>query len=409
MTLSVAKKPIIYVSRDIERTLGMTPSSDYRIVTNRTPYAENIRHLYPDYVTLVESPEGLLGTYELLQRSETKEVLRQTNGVIVVFKNSLRIESLMTDSLWSTINPPAALSEKIENKVSQLNWLGDLQSELLPAHKLELVRNIVWEDKPIVIQWAHGHTGDGTLLIASKSELDALQDRFPERMARLSEFVKGPSFTVNVVVASNSILVGNISYQITGLAPFTFNRFSTVGNDWSIAGTLLSESEIESIRGMATLLGQKMQGEGWRGLFGLDVIRDDERNRICLIEINARQPASATFESELQTKNRAHGLGGMATFEAHIRALCGETVNEPLIVINDGAQIVQRRTKTLVADTDALATRLRDSGYVVIPYGNSAPNSDVLRIQSRKGIMESHNKWNERGKELVNIIETPNK
>jgi hypothetical protein len=43
-----------------------------------------------------------------------------------------------------------------------------------------------------------------------------------------------------------------------------------------------------------------MSAQGWRGLFGIDVIKDLERNAIHLIEINARQPASTSFEAKLQ-------------------------------------------------------------------------------------------------------------
>ena len=96
-----------------------------------------------------------------------------------------------------------------------------------------------------------------------------------------------------------------------------------------------------------------MSESGWKGLFGIDVIYDEERDQFKLIEINARQPASTTYESQLQSKFRGHGLTGSTIFEAHLAALTDSPLTEKQIEINDGAQIVQRVTKTVaVSDGD---------------------------------------------------------
>jgi hypothetical protein len=48
--------------------------------------------------------------------------------------------------------------------------------------------------------------------------------------------------------------------------------------------------------------------------------------------------------------------------------------------------------------------KLLEAGYKTITYKNTKPNDDLLRIQSGQGIMLSHNKFNKRGKEIVEII-----
>jgi hypothetical protein len=216
--------------------------------------------------------------------------------------------------------------------------------------------------------------------------------------------VRGPSFTVNVVVASNKILVGNISYQITGMLPFTDNMFATVGNDWSVPHGLLDQNEIDYIYEMAHKIGTKMNISGWRGLFGIDVIRDDDKNVIHLIEINARQPASTTFESTLQLKNRAHGVAGITTFEAHIKALQGESISEDLIPINDGAQILQRVTQKVSLVSSEKITSLQALGLTIVSYVNTMHNEDLVRIQSDRGLVETHGRFNERGKKILEVL-----
>ena len=55
-------KPIIFVTRDIERALGIAPNLNYRIVANRTRYAELVKKRYPDFIHLTKSDEETLST-----------------------------------------------------------------------------------------------------------------------------------------------------------------------------------------------------------------------------------------------------------------------------------------------------------------------------------------------------------
>lgn len=400
--------PITYITRDIERAIGTEPSDNYFIIANKTPYAEGIAAAHPDNVLLIESPT-ILGTRELIEHTTTKTWLASTFApsalpFTLVFKNTARVEEAATKHSLKLINPSAALSETIENKMSQIEWLGDMGKKYLPRHSVMIAKKLTWTGEPFIVQWAHGHTGGGTLLISNETELRTIQEKFPFRMTRRSAYIKGPSFTVNAVVAADKILVGNISYQITGLRPFTDNPFSTVGNDWSATHTMLTESEIEYIETMASDIGKKLNISGWRGLYGIDVIKDVEHNTIYLIEINARQPASTSFESSLQRRNRDQGADGITTFEAHLSALLGEAISKPLIPINDGAQIVQRVTKATTTVGDDKITALHAAGYQTATYPNTDLNEDLVRIQSTQGIIDARGELNERGQAINNIF-----
>lgn len=360
---------ITYVTKDRERAEGMPENDGYSIL----------------------SGDGSQSTLELLHSSHMPE-----NSDILVFKNSKQIEEISKERKWKLLNPSATLAEKIENKITQVEWLGEL-AKFLPEHHLAVIRKVSKETIPAVIQWAHSHTGDGTLHIQKENELHEIVKQFPEREARITKYIKGPMFTMNIIVAKDNILLGNISYQITGIPPFTDNPMSTIGNDWSVPHSILSEVHIKEFNNIATAIGKKMQSDGWKGLFGIDIIYDEERDCLFLIEINARQPASATYESQLQAKIG----GGITIFEAHILALTNSTITKPLIEINDGAQIIQRVTSKV---TDIKPIGLENAGYKVIKYKNTKLNSDLIRIQSKQGIMESHNKFNERGKEIEKLL-----
>jgi predicted ATP-grasp superfamily ATP-dependent carboligase len=403
LTMSTNQRTIVYITRDIERALGMEPSQNYRIITNRTAYAENVQLQFPGFITLIDSPT-MLDTSDLMEHEVTLETLAHLDADVVVFKSNSRIETIALTYKWKLINPPAALAEKVENKISQVEWLGTIGEEWLPPHQVQPAKEIIWNKEPLIVQWAHGHTGDSTVLINSAEELKVLQEKFPERLARVTIFINGPSFTANVVVTQREILVGNISYQITGIPPFTRSPFTTIGNDWSIPPSLLTEEELEQISSLAKTLGEKLRADGWKGLFGIDMIRDNERNRLFLLEINARQPASTTYESQLQTQYRSLGISGQTTLEAHLGALQNNSSDLALVVINDGAQVIQRVTDVIATVPTPAPSALAAAGYTVIIYPNTEPNTDLIRVQSSRGLMESHGKFNSRGQEISDII-----
>ena len=83
-----------------------------------------------------------------------KKVLPGTN--VVVFKNNPAIERYCKENGIILLNPPAELSEKIENKITQISFLGELAS-LLPKHSIQKVKDITWPT-PYILQWAHSHT-----------------------------------------------------------------------------------------------------------------------------------------------------------------------------------------------------------------------------------------------------------
>jgi hypothetical protein len=396
-------KPIVYITRDIERAMGTKPGENYRIITNRTAYAENVQLQFPGFITLIDAP-AMLDTSELMQHEVALETLSHIDADVLVFKNNTRTEDIARTHGWNLLNPKAALAEKVENKISQIEWLGALAEEWLPPHQVLPAKDIAWNKQPLIVQWAHGHTGDSTILINSEDELKLLKEKFPERTARVTQYVNGPSFTANVIVGGDDILVGNISYQITGIPPFTQSPFTTIGNDWSIPPSLLDDSELSRMIALAKKIGEQLRNDGWLGLFGIDAIYDSELNRLFLIEINARQPASTTFESQLQERNRAEGLPGITVFEAHLLALQDLNPNGPLVEINDGAQVIQRITDEVQSIPSATPSTLSMAGYTVIMYPNTEKNADLIRIQSPMGIIETHGKFNARGKEIAEAV-----
>lgn len=371
---TMQKKPVLYITRDRERALGMEEKKGYSIISN-----EN---------------NETLDTFDLLKSIRVEKFMKENpTASILVFQNNSRIERLCKEKGWKLLNPNAELSKKVEEKLSQIEWLNEL-TNLLPPHKVTKLKNVMWQGEKFVLQFNHSHTGEGTYIIDSEENLGVLVRDFPDREARIAEYIDGPVFTANVVVG-NEILVGNISYQITGIKPFTDVPFATIGNDWALPYKILKKEEGAEIERMARVIGARLKNDGWLGLFGIDVIQDRETRKIYLLEINARQPASTTFESELQ-----RGTGDELTiFEAHIFALLKNSLSNIKIQrINSGAQIVQRVTKNINAKNIKVdEIELVKNGFKMIRYDNTTLNKDLLRVQSKNAFMEAHCKLSKDG------------
>lgn len=392
-------KIIVYVTRDLERALGtQTVCASYFIITNSTPFAKEYAKEHPHCVLITETT--LLDTHELLSHHQTQHFISTlTNPSILVFKNTTTIERICADVQWTLLNPAAQLASTIEEKISQVEWLDDL-ARFLPEHQILLLKDVRFESTPFILQFNRAHTGSGTILIDNENTLRELQEKFPERPVRITAYLSGTMITSNNIVFEDTIMVGNPNAQITGLAPFTDKPFATVGNDWALGKNMLDEVQLAEYKNIVVLIGEKLRASGWRGLFGTDIMLANN-GRLYLIEINARQPAGTTFESQLQQKS-------LTVFDAHLLSLLGKKAeNQTLTKVNDGAQIILRN-QTNIQYTEANLTvfisRLQSLGFTVTRYQNTEPGSDLVRIQSQTSVMKSPTELNERGKSIVNAL-----
>lgn len=330
------RTPMVYITRDIERAAGIpfeTPG--FFVITNATIASTKLHAIHANIICV--QGDTHLDTHELLEHEQTKEWMHtHADAHILVFKNSGKIERICSTNNWILLNPSATLANTVEQKISQLGWLDELTT-LLPPHQILTCKELSDSHIPCVVQFNHGHTGTGTVFVASSKELEYLHTTFPDRPARITKYIDGMMCTLNAVITSDTVLTSTISYQITGIKPFTDNPFATVGNDWVFPKKILSKEQAEQIHAIAKQVGNKLQASGWRGLFGIDVIVEKRTGDIFLIEINARQPASSSYESTLQSTLHP------TTMEAHIFALLGVPVAR-IAPILSGAQLYDRRT-----------------------------------------------------------------
>jgi len=407
------KQPIIYVTRDLERSFGLPISTpNYFIISNSTRFAKQFLHSQKNVLLIKE--KGLLDTHELLNHRKTLAFVKKIkNPNILVFKNTATIERVCQEKKWNLLNPSAILAGEIEEKISQVKWLGSL-AKYLPPYEIKILKDVRYEGKKFILQFNRAHTGNGTILVDDADVLDDLIKKFPNREVRITKYISGLMLTNNNIVLADKILCGNISVQLTGIKPFTALPFATVGNDFALTKKILNKKQEQAYFGMAEKIGEKMRKSGWKGLFGIDVVLDKKSGKLYLIEINARQPASTSFESKLQRFFAGKKDADFTSFEAHLLALLGQTTDKKLIKIKSGAQITQKVfSETQKIPYNKIIKKInlmRAENLEAVFYDNAKIEADLLRWQSKTGLVDRDLNLNPLGKQLAEFsLEIMNK
>src|SRR5690606_8657927 len=116
-------------------------------------------------------------------------------------------------------------------------------------------------------------------------------------VVKIAEYVAGDAYTVNACITKKGVFVAGLQYQITGVRELTAGEGSTVGNDFSYANKLGSSIRVKIFE-VTKKVGEIMQRDGFRGLFGLDIVV--RMGEIYIIEINARQTANIPLQTKLE-------------------------------------------------------------------------------------------------------------
>lgn len=382
------KEPLFYITRNKKRALGIEKLlTNYKIIT-------------------------------ALPLKNTAEIIKTTdiaNGMAIVFKNNSKIQRLSEEKKIKLLNPDFRLVEKYENKISQYQWLKKIIPEYLPPTIINTPKSILFSKiekkigKPLICQFNHSHSGEGTQIIKNEKDWEKLKNKFPQRPLRLSKLLQGETFTINICVWGKCILLGNISYQITGLKEFTDLPFATIGNDWLYANKNLSKKDLENIKKIIEKIGNEMIKNGWKGLFGLDFIRSGKNWFV--VEINARQPASVNLETIYQQKQGP----GLTIMAIHLAALldipipidCSE-IQKSIQKLKQGAQILIRKKNG--QNFAKLKKLLSIAGQERIcdkqNLGSDPKNNEVVySVQKKKGgFIKKHNQWNSDAQKIIKIL-----
>jgi len=358
-----ADTPVFYLSNDPERAMGLEQLiMNYHVACiDNTQYESYFKSVGTKFFCLDDlRADGVYrSSGKLIISPEFKEYFEHYSNINNYFQ-TFKISSLFefqTKKLGAVVlNTTSALNRRFEDKISQFEELKNLDIKLPKSFVSELesvqFKNVAFDPRDgFVIQFDRGHTGSGTVFIKDEKELIELKKKFPKRHVKVSELIKGCAYTLNCCVGRNGIYMGGLSAQITGVSLLTPNIGGTVGNDWSYRKDLVKG--LEGIKHDVQIIGEHMKRNGYKGMFGVDLIIDEKGDHK-VIEINARQPASIPIYTKMQLAEGQIPLAAihLMEFMEIDYEIDSEKYNEINLAAKPYSQVFMRPEKAIIINNE---------------------------------------------------------
>lgn len=298
--------PLFFFSRDPERALGLENILENYFVASveENHISRSLKNVISLQTEKIELKSD--STLELVKNEKVSEWIKKNSSG--KFKAQLfhfnQPAIAVLEGLGGTVlNSSADLNRKFEGKLSQLKVFTD-NNIPTPKSKVVNISETNWQElssefgENIVVQEDRAHTGTGTYFISSETDFTDLQTKLSGNEVRIAEAISGNSYTINGCVTKKGIFVAGLQYQITGISSLTPGKGSTIGNDWSHGFRSLTPEMRKQIFEITKKIGEIMQKDGFRGLFGIDLVTKD--SDFYVIEINARQTANIPMQTKLE-------------------------------------------------------------------------------------------------------------
>lgn len=265
----------------------------------------------------------------VLCHPRTKEYLaRFRDPALIVYKTSSRMERICRKNGWLLVGTPLMFGKKLlEDKVKFRRLLKEIGVPLPPgeivwAENLAFRRDfLAFKDTyglPFVLQHPRRGGGKGTFFIHSEEEWQkALRKlRIYEREGQevreklegleviIAKYIKGPSPSITGCVTRHGTLSTSPQYQIID-APELYNPKKGsglfCGHDWT--SSRFSADITQQAYGIVEKIGAYFKRIGYKGIFGIDFVLDEQEQRLYVTECNPRLLGSFPTLTMAQIKN----------------------------------------------------------------------------------------------------------
>ena len=191
--------------------------------------------------------------------------------------------------------PPYALRTRLDSKI-ETTRLGNeagrrLGSEHHGAGDQLRRADARWPRAPgsasdLVVQTPYGDSGRTTFFIKSEADWDRYAPKMRNEPLKVMKRINHLPGTIEGCATRHGTLVGPVMTDITGFEEITPYKGGWCGND--MAPDILPDGVPDKVREMARKFGDRLYGEGYKGVFCLDFLLDTDTNEVYLGELNPR-------------------------------------------------------------------------------------------------------------------------
>lgn len=231
----------------------------------------------------------------------------------IVYKSMGKFENICRENGWEFVGNKREIRDKYENKKYFKELLRELGVRTIPGdnYKIEDLTFEVIRDyfkkyncHKVVLQIAEATWGGGTgtFFIETEGDYNTYQKRTVELFEKLKDtekrietvnvapFIEGISSSVPCCATKHGTLVGSIQTQLVDVpevgAKLTSRSGVYSGHDWVV--NKFSEKSQNQANEIAKKFGDFIYKEGYKGIFGLDLIVD-KNGEVWPVECNPRE------------------------------------------------------------------------------------------------------------------------
>ncbi len=255
---------------------------------------------------------------------------RQGRPALIVYKTSSKMEKVCRENNWLLVGAPVKFGKKLlEDKVKFRKILATIDvppppGETIPAKNLlgsSKTGFFYFQNKygsPLVLQHPRRGGGKGTFFVNSDEEWqmalrklricekegEEVMEDVNELEVIIAKYIKGPSPSITGCVTRHGILSTSPQYQLIDI-PELYNPKKGsglfCGHDWT--SSRFTEDILQQAYDAVEKIGQYFHRLGYKGIFGIDFVLDQEQQKLYVTECNPRLLGSFPVVTMAQISN----------------------------------------------------------------------------------------------------------
>jgi hypothetical protein len=255
----------------------------------------------------------------LLGHKDVADRVRSQGGgkaVFVMFEEET--EELAAELGLEIALPPRSLREHIDSKIVTTQLAQEAGISSVPnvlgragthAELQELARG-AGLGADLVVQTPYGDSGRTTFFVASEEQWDRCAEKLADEELKIMRRIEHLPGTLEACATRHGTLAGPIQTDLTGYEELTPYRGGWCGND--LFPGVFDGPTRDAIRSMARRLGETLYEHGYRGVFCVDFLVENETGEVYLGEINPRVSGASPLTNLVTSK-----YGGVPLFLFH--------------------------------------------------------------------------------------------
>ncbi|MBU4210594.1 hypothetical protein KKE47_00960 [Patescibacteria group bacterium] len=248
-----------------------------------------------------------------------KQTSFQNNSqpAIIPFKPSGKISHICQENNWLQISNSSTLNRLFENKFKFIKICQNNKITTIPSYIDKFNSNnfkkyqFLFKNKNLVIQKSFGWAGKGTF---TGNQFKKIKNKITSQsIVKFSPKLSGYTLLNNCCIFHSRLIQSPPALQFTGIPPFTKNPLTTVGRQWPCLTSTKVKNQVKAI---TLQFSQILLKYNYQGFFGLDFFVN-QKQKVFLLECNARLTASFAFYTQIELKNNILPL-----FILHLAEFC---------------------------------------------------------------------------------------